>query len=79
MRFAQRALRLREVRKGRGDHRVTEEISVKCKLMVSRTLAKVLSSPTGGERKNSCSKDQEFFQLYSPAASYIELRSVIFA
>ena len=29
--------------------------------------------------KNSCSKEQEFFQLYSPAASYIELRSVIFA
>ena len=37
------------------------------------------SSPTGGARKNSCSKEQEFFQLYSPAASYIELRSVIFA
>ena len=30
-------------------------------------------------QKNSCSKEQEFFQLYSPLASYIELRSVIFA
>ena len=37
------------------------------------------SSPAGGARKNSCSKEQEFFQLYSPSASYIELRSVIFA
>ena len=37
------------------------------------------SSPVGGARKNSCSKEQEFFQLYSPSASYIELRSVIFA
>ena len=33
----------------------------------------------GASRKNSCSKEQEFFQLYSPSASYIELRSVIFA
>ena len=29
------------------------------------------SSPVGGARKKSCSKEQEFFQLYSPSASYI--------
>ena len=31
------------------------------------------------DRKNSLRNLQEFFQLYSPSASYIELRSVIFA
>ena len=39
----------------------------------------VCSSHITSSRKNSCSKEQEFFQLYSPSASYIELRSVIFA
>ena len=65
--------------KGRGDYRVTEEICGHRKLIVSRTLAKVLSSPAGGDRKNSCSKEQEFFSYIRLAASYIELRSVIFA
>ena len=37
------------------------------------------SSPTRGARKNSLRFLKEFFQLYSPSTSYIELRSVIFA
>jgi len=46
-------------------------------------LKKIRFSPSSfldtNNRKNSCSKEQEFFLLYSPSASYIELRSVIFA
>ena len=37
------------------------------------------SNLVSSSRKNSCSFEQEFFHLYSPSASYIELRSVIFA
>ena len=50
--------------------------------VVRQKSAKLLcpgSNPGGTSRKNSCSKEQEFFQLYSPSASYIEFRSVIFA
>ena len=37
------------------------------------------SNLVSSSRKNSLRFLKEFFQLYSPSASYIELRSVIFA
>ena len=37
------------------------------------------STLVSSSRKSSCSFEQELFQLYSPLASYIEQRSVIFA
>ena len=50
--------------------------------MVRQRSAKPLrpgSNPGGASRKHSLRFLKEFFQLYSPSASYIELRSVIFA
>jgi len=57
VRFAQRALRLREVRKGRGDHRVTEEIFGHRKLMVSLVRAQQ------GEKQKDIQMDVFFVSL----------------